>query len=143
MQNSCISTTNLKETRTIYSKSEPVEILTCRDTEDVFDTLFNTLLQRFQHQQEIWNDKGSEFIPESIELLYYNFQKIDIRKAESYKMSPNWIVNKKATINPKNEKDNKWFQWSIISGLNDNKIKKSNWKFKKKIENLKRVDIDL
>ena len=41
-------------------------------------------------------------------------------------MSPNWIVNKKATINPKNEKDNKWFQWSIISGLNDNKIKKSN-----------------
>ena len=58
-------------------------------------------------------------------------------------MSPNWIVNKKATINPKNEKDNKWFQWSIISGLNDNKIKKSNWKFKKKIENLKRVDIDL
>ena len=56
-------------------------------------------------------------------------------------MSPDWIVNKKATINPKNEKDNKRFQWSIISGLNYNKIKKNIWK--KKIENLKRVDIDL
>ena len=101
---------------------------------------FNTLLQRFQHAQETSNDKGSEFIPESVELLYYHFQKIDIRRAESYIMSPNWIVNKKATINPKNEKDNKCFQWSIISGLNYNKIKK---KYLKKKKKLKRVDIDL
>ena len=95
-------------------------------TQDVIDKLFNTLLQRFQNAQETSNERGSEFIPDSVELLYYHFQRIDIRRAESYIMSPNWIVNKKATINPKNEKDNKWFQWSIISGLNDNKIKKSN-----------------
>ena len=38
-------------------------------------------------------------------------------------MSPNWIADKKATINPKNEKDNKCFQWSIIPCLNYNKIK--------------------
>ena len=110
-----------------------------RDTEDVIDTLFNTLLQRFQHAQETSNDKGSEFIPESVELLY-SFQKIDIKIAESYIVSPDWIVNKGATINPKNEKDNKCFQWSIISGLNYNKI---NEKYLKKIEKLKRVDIDL
>ena len=55
-------------------------------------------------------------------------------------MSPDWIINKKATINPKNEKDNKCFQWLIISGLNYNKVKK---KYLKKIENLKRVDLDL
>ena len=72
-----------------------------RDTEDVIDTLFNTLLQRFQHAQETSNDKGSEFIPESVELLYYNFQKIDIRRAESYIMSPDWIVNKKSNNKPK------------------------------------------
>ena len=123
MQNSCISTRNFEETRTIYSKSKPVEIFMGSDTEDVIDTLFNTLLQRFQHAQETSNDKGSEFIPENVELLYYNFQKIDIRSAESYIMSPNWIVNKKVTINPKNEKD-KCFQWSIISGLKYDKFKK-------------------
>ena len=110
-----------------------------RDTEDVIDTLFNTLLQRFQHAQETSNDKGSEFIPESVELLYYNFQKIDIRRGESYIMSPDWIASKKATINPKNEKDNKCFQWSIISGLNYNKIKE---KELKKILKFKRVDTD-
>ena len=55
-------------------------------------------------------------------------------------MSPDWIASKKATINPKNEKNNKCFQWSIISGLNYNKINK---KYLKKIEKLERVDIDL
>ena len=52
MQNSCISTRNFEETRTAYSKSEPVEMFTGRETEDVIDTLFNTFLQRFQHAQE-------------------------------------------------------------------------------------------
>ena len=54
-------------------------------------------------------------------------------------MSPDWIASKKATINPKNEKDNKCFQWSIISGLNYNKIKE---KELKKIPKFKRVDTD-
>ena len=76
---------------------------------------FNTLLQRFQHAQETSNERGSRFIPDSVE-LYYHFQRIDNRTAESYIMSPDWILSKKATINPKNEKDNECFQWSIVSG---------------------------
>ena len=136
---SCISTRSFEETRTIYSASEPVEMFMGSDTEDVTDTLFNTILQRFQQAQETSNDKGSEFIPESVELLYYYFQKINIRRAESYIMSPDWLVNKGATINPKNQKDNKCFQWSIISGLNYNKIKE---KELKKILKFKRVDTD-
>ena len=75
MQNNCIFTKNFEETRSMYSASEPVEIFMDSDTEDVIDTLFNTILQRFQQAQETSNDKGSEFIPESVELLYYYFQK--------------------------------------------------------------------
>ena len=63
------------------------------DTEDAIDTLFNILLLRFRHAEETSNDKGSKFIPESVELLYYYFQKIDIRRAKPYIMSPDWIVN--------------------------------------------------
>ena len=77
---------------------------------------------RFQSAQETSNKRGSEFIPDSVELLYYHFQRIDIRRAESYIMSPDWIVSKKATINPKNETDNECLKWSIIPGLNYNKI---------------------
>ena len=138
MQNSCISTRSFDETRTIYTKSEPVEIFMGSNTDDVIDKLFNTLSQRFQRAQETSNERGSEFIPDSVELLYYYFQRIDIRRAESYIMSPDWIASKKATINPKNEKDNKCFQWSIISGLNY-KIKE---KKLKKILKFKRVDTD-
>ena len=139
MQNSCISTKNFEETRTIYSASEPVEMFMGSDTEDVIDTLFNAILQRFQQAQETPNDKESEFIPESVELLYHYFQKINIRRAETYIMPPDWMVNKKATINPKNQKGNKCFQWSIISGLNYNKIKEKDLK---KILKFKRVDTD-
>ena len=53
-------------------------------------------------------------------------------------MSPDWIASKKATINPKNEKD-KCFQWSIIAGLNYNNI---NQKELKKLLKFRRVDTD-
>ena len=64
-------------------------------TKDVIDKIFNTLLQRFQNAQETSNDRVSEFIPDSgIYSLYYRFQRIDIRRAESYIISPDWIVKK-------------------------------------------------
>ena len=133
MQNSCISAKGFEEIRTIHIKSEPLEIFMASDTENVIDKLFSTLLQRFQLAQETSNERGSEFIPDSVELLYYLFQRIDIRRTASYIMSPDWIASKKATINPKNEKDNKCFQCSIISGLNYNKIKEKELKKNTKI----------
>ena len=93
-------------------------------TENTIYTLFNIILEKIQQAIETSNERGSGLTHESVALLYYSFQKIDIRRGESYIISPGWIVSKKATINPKNEKDNKCFQWSVISGLNYNKIKK-------------------
>ena len=94
----------------------------CSDTENAIDTLFNTISNRIQQAIETSNERGSGFTHESVALLYYYFQKIDIKRGESYIMSPDWIVSKKATINPKNQKDNECFKWSIIAELNDNKI---------------------
>ena len=82
MQNSCISTKSFEETWTIYTKSEALEVFMGSNT-DVIDKIFNTLLQIFQHAQEISNERGSEFIPDSAE-LYCHFQRVDIRRAESY-----------------------------------------------------------
>ena len=45
------------------------------------------------------------------------FSEIHIRGAESYMKSPDWLVNKRATINPRNEKDNKCFQYAIAVAL--------------------------
>ena len=48
MLNNCISVKNFGDTRTIYSKSDPVEIFMGSDTNDVIDRLFDTTLERFQ-----------------------------------------------------------------------------------------------
>ena len=104
MQNNFISDKNFEDTRTIYSASKPVEIFMGSGTENAIDTLFNTILDTIQQAIETSNERGSRFIHESVALLYYYFQKIDIRRAESYIISPDWIVSKKATINPKKKR---------------------------------------
>ena len=119
----CISTKSFDETRTMHRKSKQVEFYLVSNTENVINALFNTLLKNFQRIQETSNGRGRKFIPDSVELLEYELHKVDIIRAESYIVSPDWIASKKATINPKNEKDNKCFQWSIIAGLNYNIIK--------------------
>ena len=108
MQNSCISTRSFEDKHTIYTKSKPVEIFMGSNAEHVIDRL----LQNFQNAHETSNERETEFLRDSAELLYH-FHGIDIRRAESYIMSPDWIANEKAAINPKNEKD-KCFQWSKL-----------------------------
>ena len=61
-------------------------------------------------------------------------------RAELYILSPDCIASKKATINPKNEKDSKCFQWLMIARLNYNIIEEEELK---KLLKFKRVDIDL
>ena len=109
------------------------------DTENTIDTLFNTILNRIQQTIQTSNERVSRFTHESVPILYYYFQRIDIRRAESYIISPDWIASKKATTNPKDEKDNECFKWSIIAGLNYDKIKK---KELKKLLKFRRVNTD-
>ena len=82
MQNTCISVKNFEDTPTIYTKNDPVEIFKCSDTNDVIDRLFDTNLKRFQQAIKT-SIEGSEFTHGSVGLLYYCFQKIYIRRAES------------------------------------------------------------
>ena len=69
MKTNCISTKTFEDKRIIFSKSKPVEIFMGSNTKDVIDKLFNTLLQRFQKAQQKSNERGSEFIPDSVELF--------------------------------------------------------------------------
>ena len=48
-----------------------------------------------------WND----FVFKSVGLLNYKLHKISFNRGGSYIDSPDWIKNKKATINPKNKDD--------------------------------------
>ena len=98
---SCICTNSFNEKRTMHSNSKAVEVYMGSNTEDVINTHFNTLLQNFKSAQEASNERGSKFIPDSVQVLYNEFHKIYIIRAESYIISPDWIARKKATINQK------------------------------------------
>ena len=82
MHINCISTKIFKNKHTMHPRSKPLEIFMGSNTKDVIDKLFNTLLQKYQKSQETSNKRGSKFISDSAELLYYDFQRIDFIRAE-------------------------------------------------------------
>ena len=92
------------------------------DTDKVIDVLFDTMLQKFQEAGETSFERGSKFIFENVDLLYYYFHRIDMRRGESYIETPEWLKNKKATTNPKNIDDDNCFQYSIPVALDHQSI---------------------
>ena len=68
--------------------------------------------------------RGSEFVFHYVQLLYYKCHKINLNRGGSYIDVPDWIKNKKATINPIKKKGNKCFQYAITVALNYKEIKK-------------------
>ena len=72
----------------------------------------------------LYSMKGSEFVFDYIQLLYYKCHKINPNCGKSYIKSPDWIKDKKATRNPINKKDKKCFQYTVTVTLNHEAIKK-------------------
>ena len=59
---------------------------------------------------------GSNFVFENVDLLSYHIHKTSLKRGTSYIESPEWILNKRATINPKNG-DEYCFAYSIVIAL--------------------------
>ena len=69
-----ISSKDSAETCTMYTKSDNVEIMLGSKTDDIITECFDSLLQKYQKKLEE-TLRGSEFIPDSVDLLYYHLQK--------------------------------------------------------------------
>ena len=63
----------------------------------------------------------SEFVPDSIVLLYYHLQKVGLKRSGSYIDSPEWLKNKKGAKNPQNNDEN-FFQYALTVALNHQHI---------------------
>ena len=109
-----ISSKDSNETRIMDSKSDSIEFMMGSETDE-------SLLQRYQEELEE-SMEGSGFIFDSIDILYYNLNKLSLNRGGSYIDSPEWLKNKKATINPKNNED-KRFQYTVTVALNHQNIK--------------------
>ena len=106
--------------RTIFVWSNNEEIRSGNETDDIIKRLLNSFLTNYQNEEAILRN-GSNFVFESVDLLSYHIHRTSLRRGKSYVKSSEWLINKRATINPKN-KDNKCFQYSITVALNHQNI---------------------
>ena len=116
MQINFISYKDSEETRTMHTKSHNIEIMVGSETDEIIEKLFESLLQNYQKGLEE-SMRGSEFVLGSIDLLYYHLHKIGLKRGGSNIDSLEWLKNKKATTNLKNNDDN-CSQYSLIVALN-------------------------
>ena len=110
------------ETRTIYVWSDNAKIMVGNETDNIIRELFESFLDNYQKEEQIMRG-GSDFIFKSVELIDYHLHKISLKRGKSYIESSEWLINKGATINPKNKKD-KCFQYALALVLNHNEIKR-------------------
>ena len=117
------------EIRIMYTRSIPEEIIIGSETEEVAENLIMQLLQKYQDNLQN-KMKGSDFIFNGINYLYYDLNRITISKGGSYIESPKWLKDKKCTINQKST-DNKCFQYATTLALNINSIDKHHQRISK------------
>ena len=86
------------------------------ETDDFIKGRINSFLNNYQKEEMVLRE-GSGFAFKSVDLLSYHVHKTSLKRRQSYIKSPKWIINKRATINPKN-RDNKCFQYSTTVALN-------------------------
>ena len=94
------------------------DVLIVNTTDDIIKELFESTLKRYQSGLEE-SMRSSEFVYDCVNELH----KVDLNRRKTYINSPIWLKNKKATINPKNMKDDFCFQYPITVALNYGKIK--------------------
>ena len=111
------------EERVMHSKSDNIEIMINDEADEVLGKLFEPFKNRYQEDQELL--RRSEFVFDYVRLLYRKYFNVILNCGGSYIDSPNCTKNKKATINPINEKDNKRFQYAVTIWLYQEEIGKN------------------
>ena len=111
------------ETRIMHTRSDNEEFMNGSDTDEIIEGLFESFLQNYEEnlQEKM---KGSDFEFDGANFVYYDFNKISINRGGSNIDSPQWLKNKKSTINPINN-DYKCFQYAVTLALNLDKIRKN------------------
>ena len=80
----------------MYSKGHNIEIMEGEETDEIIKELHKSLLQKNQEGLKE-SMRGSKFIWNRVDFLYYHLQKIGLKRVGSYINSSEWLKSKKAT----------------------------------------------
>ena len=115
------SSKDAEEEHLMYSRSDDIKFTSYNDANEVVDELFESLRSRYHGNLET-SMRGSDFIFDSVQVMYCKCHKVNFKRGGSYIDSPDWIKKKKTTINPKNT-DGKCCQYVVTVALNYEGIK--------------------
>ena len=107
---------DLNKNQTINLKSDSTETVMGSETDEIVEELFESLLQKYQELEVIL------FLIVLIHCL---------SRGGSYIDSPKRLKNKKTTVNPKNNDNDKCFQYALTAALNYEQIKKDSQRVSK------------
>ena len=82
-----ISSLDTRKFHIMHTKSDNMEIMSSTETNDIINELVKSFLRRYQEELET-KMKESEFIFESVDLLYYSFHEISLNRGGSHIDSP-------------------------------------------------------
>ena len=94
MEINFMSSEDSNETRTIHTKSKNTKIMIGNETDEIIKVLFDSLLQRYQEELEE-PMKGSKFILDSVDQLYYKSHQVSLNCGGSCTGSPKWLKIKR------------------------------------------------
>ena len=97
-----VSSKDTGETRTVFVWSDNEEIRLGNETDDIVKGLLNSFLNNYKKEEQVLTN-GSDFVFKSVDLLSYHIHKTILKRGKSYMKSPEWVLNKRATISPKME----------------------------------------
>ena len=72
-----------RKIRVMNSKSDNIEIMMGTETNNIIKELFESFLKKYQEGLEA-KMKGSEFVFDSVDLLYYSLYKVSLNRGGSY-----------------------------------------------------------
>ena len=82
-----ISSKDSNETRTMHTKSNNIKFMMGSETDEIIEELFKSFSQKYQEGLEE-SIRGSEFVYDSVDALYYNLNKVSLSRGGSYIDSP-------------------------------------------------------
>ena len=78
----------------MHSKNDNIKFTSYNDVNEVVDELFESLISSYQRNLET-SMRGSDFIFDSVQLMYCKCYKVNFRRIVSYIDCADWIKKKK------------------------------------------------
>ena len=85
----------------MYSNSDNIQFTSYNDVNEVIDELFDSLCSRYQRNLET-SLRGSDFVFDTVQLVYYKCHKVNFGFGGPYIDSPDCIKKKKSNNKSKN-----------------------------------------